>query len=380
MSRHQKFTIGSCAVILVALVFLLASCAQDTVGQGGGSAPATDGTHVNVMSLPDANVPSSQTSTSKPYRGYQGGTHAFTSDPSTSSAAPPHTLTSTAPSEGVEFLGAPDENLFIPPDTQGVVGPNNVVELTNDDFAVYDRSGNQQKKVLLSSFWSGLNMTSLTDPRCLYDPANNRWFVITDGFDVSFGANTPLNGHSFLLVATSINGDPTGTWWLQKFQADSTNWLDYPELGMDTDSRGTGTPGSLYVSGNLFNGTDSNSSYVAPKFFVIPKQPLLNQQTIGHTDFSDPLGSGDFTSFPANTLTSTSAEYFVSEGFNDGSGNSLLHIFSITGATPSLNDLGFIKVANYASGGTSNAPQPGGGGITTNDTGICNAVFSSGNL
>ena len=75
---------------------------------------------------------------------------------------------------GANFTGATvDASGFIPPDTNGAVGPDHFVELLNGVYSVYDKSGVLLERSSLDAFWTraGVQLDNFSfDPRVLYDP------------------------------------------------------------------------------------------------------------------------------------------------------------------------------------------------------------------
>ena len=90
---------------------------------------------------------------------------------------------------GQTMLDAPALNIdpitgggyrFIPPDTDGAVGPNHIVELINGAYAVYNKSGTGKPAPVtslgLDAFWKAAGVTpsgsfpTTFDPRVVYDP------------------------------------------------------------------------------------------------------------------------------------------------------------------------------------------------------------------
>src|SRR5260370_2677464 len=66
---------------------------------------------------------------------------------------------------------------FTPPDTDGAVGPNAVVELLNNVYQVYDKSGTLLQQSRSQDFWlnAGATFPGLAvDPRVVYDPESQR--------------------------------------------------------------------------------------------------------------------------------------------------------------------------------------------------------------
>src|SRR5258705_2313083 len=67
-----------------------------------------------------------------------------------------------------------------PPDTDGAVGPSSFVELLNNLYQVYDKSGAILQTLRLPEFWANAGVTPAgvpIDPRILYDPVSQRWFA-----------------------------------------------------------------------------------------------------------------------------------------------------------------------------------------------------------
>src|SRR4029077_3221325 len=134
-----------------------------------------------------------------------------------------------SPKPRLSFAGTGDSG-WIPPDTQGAVGPNHIVETLNGEGQIAGRNGVVLKSVTLLNFWSGVGgITEVFDPRVTYDPYNDRW--ITSG-----GAN-PSAASSAILIGVSQTGDPTGAGSLYKVAADPTGtvWADAPTLGFNVN-------------------------------------------------------------------------------------------------------------------------------------------------
>src|SRR5262245_4410084 len=79
-------------------------------------------------------------------------------------------------------LGA--DSGFLPPDTDGAVGPNHYVEFINGQFKVFNKSnGSVAESRSDSSFWTARANVSLSgvsfvsDPRIVYDHSSQRWFA-----------------------------------------------------------------------------------------------------------------------------------------------------------------------------------------------------------
>src|SRR5439155_4732831 len=83
--------------------------------------------------------------------------------------------------------------------------------------------------VSMDTFWAAAGATSPFDPRVIFDPYNQRW--------LASGATEAESATSSILLGISSTSDPSGTWTLFKFDADSGNstWADYPTLGFNRD-------------------------------------------------------------------------------------------------------------------------------------------------
>lgn len=178
---------------------------------------------------------------------------------------------------GQNFLASSFEtnSQAIPPDANGVIGPQYFVEFINGEFACFDRTdpGNVFRESDLI-FWSdaGINLSSsqaVTDPRIIWDPLSQRWFASMVDFDAN--ASDPTTEANDFLLAYSDTSDPTGNWTGFRITADtSTNhaFADFPTLGVDSNA--------VYLSGNMFKGGNNN---LGPNLLSIPKADLLNTNT-----------------------------------------------------------------------------------------------------
>jgi len=120
-----------------------------------------------------------------------------------------------------------NSSFFIPPDTDGAVGPNHLVTALNGVIQVQDRAGNLLQTKSLDTFWgvSGVGQNYAYDPTVLYDRYNDRWIV-----------TSCARGHThygYILLAVSQTGDPTGTW---------TQWTTYPNAYLPAVLFNNGSP------------------------------------------------------------------------------------------------------------------------------------------
>src|SRR5262245_12257720 len=128
-----------------------------------------------------------------------------------------------------------------PPDTNGAVGPNHVVEVVNTDFAIFNKTGTPVfGPVPINTLWTGFANSNCGaendgDPVVVYDRIADRWII--SQFQVTL---TP----SEQCVAVSVTGDPTGSYFRYTFKY-GTDFPDYPKMGV--------WPDAYYITYNVFN-------------------------------------------------------------------------------------------------------------------------------
>jgi hypothetical protein len=131
-----------------------------------------------------------------------------------------------------------------PPDTNGAVGATQYVQWVNESFAVFNKStgllvlGPTAGNSLWAGFGGGCESNNDGDPIVQYDKAAQRW-VFTQ-FSVS---TTPF----LQCVAVSTTSDATGSYHRYSFNYGSTQFPDYPKLGV--------WPDAYYISFNMFTNT-----------------------------------------------------------------------------------------------------------------------------
>lgn len=130
----------------------------------------------------------------------------------------------------LEFEGI-DAWIYLPPDTEGAVGPDHYVQMVNVETAIYDKTGNLLvgpffNKELWSGFGGPCEILNNGDPIALYDERADR-FVLSQ-FAVNLGAES-------ICFAVSQTPDPTGAYYLYEIQYPS--FPDYYKVGVwPTDS------------------------------------------------------------------------------------------------------------------------------------------------
>jgi len=241
-----------------------------------------------------------------------------------------------------------------PPDSTGAIGPNNYVEMVNQQIGVYDRNLN----LLASSdngAFMGAGSLSVTDPQIQWDPQGGHWLYAALGV---------ATGDNMLLFGWSKTPDPTAltTGWCL-FGTPRGKFLDdYPKLGHDNDF--------MIIGSNVYDDS-TNFTFVTANIFAIQKpQPgdtSCSVNTIAYVaDAANPLhnadGSTAFTPVPANTVDSSGLGYVVAAHSPvDGVGTSAPKImvwhWVLSGGQPSLVADGDVAISTF--GVPAPVPQAG---------------------
>jgi hypothetical protein len=129
-----------------------------------------------------------------------------------------------------------------PPDPNGDVGPNNYVQIVNQQFAVFTKTGSVvygpvDTSTLWEGFGGGCETNNDGDATVKYDRRANRWVI--SQFSVSTRPYLEC-------VAVSTTPDPTGSYYRYSFNYGNTAFPDYPKLGI--------WPDAYYETYNIFNG------------------------------------------------------------------------------------------------------------------------------
>lgn len=260
----------------------------------------------------------------------------------------------------------------VPPDTVLAVGPNHVLEAVNRGFAVYTKNGavSQAYRSFENFFQTirpSVGFTNYFDPRVIYDSFHDQWVMLALGVD--FTAQ-----ESYVFLAVSSTDDPTGFWFLYRYQVDTGSntdyWLDYASLGADN--------WGVYFTGNYFKWSNNDFKY-ATIFTVGPA--VFNGGSGAGWQFWNLKWTGLFPSKAfgiqvAHPHSQSSSEtFFVNT--KSGSGNDLL-LWELTGDrtnSPSLNK-SKIGMRSYDSVG-NNVDQPNTAvDIDGGDVRVQSAVYS----
>ncbi len=221
---------------------------------------------------------------------------------------------------GVNFTGVGGSQ-FAPPDTNGAVGPGHIVEFTNGNYAVYNKTGGAvASPVSDTSFWNNAGISSsitnagLSDTRIVYDSSSQRWFASE--------ITTASTGNK-VLIARSNSSDPTAGWKAASFTAaSSTTFGDYDTLSVNASG--------VYLSTNNFNA--AGTAGTGTTLTSIPKSDLLLS-----------------TPSIANLSTFTSASNIIYQAAFDPSAATTGYVYGVTGN----NTLSLSKITGAGAAGAT---------------------------
>ena len=253
-----------------------------------------------------------------------------------------------------------------PPDTNGAVGPSHLLLTTNGTVRIQDHSGTILSSVNLLSFWSGLGVTDVFDPRSYFDPHSGRFIVIC--------CAQRRSASSGMLLAVSETDDPTGNWYRWVLDADPADldWLDYGNLGF--------TAGEITFTGNLFS--IASDAFGGVQFWRIDKASALDGGALTMESFKVTNAGG--TLVPAVTLDAAqTTQYVIRAGTSNLFGSGRVQLYRLSGALGATT-LGVLPNAALGASWSialPNAPQLGtGASIETNDDRMLSAVFRFGRV
>lgn len=285
--------------------------------------------------------------------------------PSTSGPSPFAAAITHNNFEGIQFTG------WIPPDTNGAMGPYNYVETTNSSFAIYDIHGNQQYSIDYNS-WFG-NSDFYFDPHVIYDPWGGHFiFVIDHRQDSTHGA--------WFTVMVSATNNALGSYWWYDFNmrldggTDQDQWADFPLVGYDNQA--------LYMEGTMFQ-FGGGSRY--QKLRVLDMAQIETAASAGWWDFWAFTTNGNYDWFtcPAEMNTYPGEAYWVTTPFY---GANYLTLRRVTNPVAWASGGGGPSVSGEVISTQSYSPPPGpvqpngAQALEGSDCRTLNAMYENGNL
>ena len=229
--------------------------------------------------------------------------------------------------QGVNFEGLGNRDGVLPPDPNLAAGPNNIVQMVNMHFEIWDKAGN----LLLgptptTQLWSALGGPCAAendgDGLAIYDQLADRWLMTQ--FAMPNCQSSSCNGPFYQCIAVSQTNDPRGAWYGYAFKLSDTVMNDYPKFSV--------WPDAYYMSDNQFSSDstpDSGSGYLGVGAYAFDRNSMLRGDPATYVYFD--LNNYDQNLFsmlpstfdgPPSTLPpSGTPNYFVGLGYSQTTGN-----------------------------------------------------------
>ena len=149
----------------------------------------------------------------------------------------------TTISVGQDFESADLNSVgFVPPDTNGAVSANYIVQLINGSYRVFSKTGTTLINITANQFFNDALLNSgdsynisganfAFDTRIIYDSKSDKWYAV--------GLANKASVDSTIIVAVTVGNDPaTANWRGFSFKADSASvrWADFPGFGINASS------------------------------------------------------------------------------------------------------------------------------------------------
>jgi hypothetical protein len=287
MSDLRRRLARSVGAIFAAVLAISAS-ALPAAGTGMATALAAGGPTVSRSSHNDVSPPLRSLRDTGQAAGW-AASHAplRTAGPRSAARAAPSPTTATAiptTSTNVDGVGngftGPSGTFTVnaaPPDTNAGVGPNNVVQIVNTDYAVFNKSGTATfGPVAINTLWSGFGGLCQTnndgDPVVRYDRAADRWIILQLAVSGANGSSVPFE----ICVAVSTTGDPTGSF--NRFSFAYADFPDFPKLAV--------WPDAYYLTVNQFNST--GTMFLGANVAALDRTSMLAGQPATSISFNAP--------------------------------------------------------------------------------------------
>lgn len=121
-----------------------------------------------------------------------------------------------------------------------------IISMMNEYVGIYTTQGSKLNNYTLSEFFNGLLPNSLCDPKVLYDPVADRFFMYIQECN---------DDPQYIAFGFSQSNNPNGFWNIYLFNSDALgdgSWTDYPKVAIND--------AEVFISVNLF-GRGSSGTY-----------------------------------------------------------------------------------------------------------------------
>ncbi len=186
---------------------------------------------------------------------------------------------------GTEFTGATGggsgaDSGFVPPDTDGSVGPTQYIVGVNGRIRSFNKTTGTADGALNidpDTFYASLSSAGISDPLVKYDRLTGRWFITA--IDVA-------NNDNVVVIAVSSGSTITSTSSFSFFKfvqsvplptGDTSCFFDYPTTGIDATS--------LIIGGNQFCG--ALQDFYGSDVYLVKKSSVLGAGPIEVAAFHD---------------------------------------------------------------------------------------------
>ncbi len=239
-----------------------------------------------------------------------------------------------------------------PPDTQMAAGRNEIVEDVNNNLFVFSRGGTQLTTYPLTTIFQPPGQTvGLTDPKILFDPTTNLYYVTEM---VCQNAGCSANNYSHMGISLAVTSDPLGPWTIYDYLNDGQNLQDQEKLGFSGDK--------ITFAVNEYNcKCGSGAQYKQENLAVLQKSDVVAGDTLDYVVYNYAFNTTPDREFdwmpttPINASTSDNTQYVVWN--NEATSNNKMGVMRITG-TP---DGGNVDVSNITRLGIANSTSPPAG-------------------
>jgi IPT/TIG domain-containing protein len=265
-----------------------------------------------------------------------------------------------------------------PPDTQMAVGRNQVVEAVNNNLFVFNRGGGQITSYPLTQIFQPPNQTvGLTDPKILFDPTTNRYYLTEM---VCQDAGCGANNYTHMGISLAISSDGQ-SWTIYDYLNDGQNLQDQEKLGFSGDK--------ITFAVNEYNcKCGSGSQYKQENVVIVQKSDAVAGNTIQPWVINDSSNNSNSTflfdsmpTTPVNASTSDNTQWVVWNW--GGSSNNFMGVVKITGTPAGNNIATTITKVNIGNTTAALAPVQPSGTINTSGpvkTNFESAMVQSGDL
>ena len=315
------------------------------------------------------------------------GRSASVAHPAAATPAAPSSVGLQRSFDGVSSRDSRDTNFnaeFEPPDQGLCVGNGFVLEAVNSAYSIYRTNGTRVRGPFNVNDLFNEGSTEFTsDPRCYFEPATHTWYAVILFIDFT-------TGQTRADLAVNTSGDPRNIWTQYRLDTTDDGRLgepsnpgcpclgDQPLLGIDQHN--------VYLSTNEFsvNGPEFNGAQI----YAVAKADLLAGRPAAHIVHFGDLSVGGAVAAsvqPATTSVAAPAEYFLSSLDPNGTFDSRLGVWAITGgakvAAGGMPTLSSVVISSQSYGVPPAAAQRGSAStIDSGDDRMQQTQFTGGRL